>query len=175
MISLYIGGARSGKSSLAEQHITQYQLPTTYIATARNSQSMQARIVLHQAQRPSSWVTAEVPLELGQVLTQIDAPQTCIIVDCLTLWLTNQLMANTCLDTATTDLCLTLSNLQAHVVLVTTDVGQSLIPDDDMSQQFVCASGEMLQKIARIADNVTFCQAGLAIKLKVQAEGICRE
>lgn len=166
MISLFIGGARSGKSSLAEQQIIQYQLPTTYIATARNSQSMQARIVLHQAQRPSHWATTEVPLELCQVLSQIDAPNTCIIIDCLTLWLTNQLMINTSLDTVTTKLCNTLASLQSHVVLVATEVGQSLIPDDDMSEVFVCASGEMLQKIAQIATNVTFCGAGLAHKLK---------
>ena len=171
MISLYIGGARSGKSSLAEHEIIQLNQPTTYVATALNSSSMQARILLHQNQRPSEWLTKEVPLALSDVLRHVNAEHTCIIVDCLTLWLTNQLMEKACLETEIEQLCQTLVTMQAHVVLVCTEVGQGLIPLDDMSQQFVSASGEMLQKIARIADNVTFCQGGLPLILKNASDG----
>jgi len=166
MISLYIGGARSGKSGFAEQEVIDIDLPTTYIATATASVSMAERIALHREQRPDDWVTAEVPLELSETLTQLDSKQSVIIVDCLTLWLTNQLMAEHCLIDEIEHLCCTLTSLQCHLVLVSTEVGQSLIPDDEMSQQFVTASGLMHQKIAAIADRVSFCQSKIAICLK---------
>ncbi|EDQ01636.1 bifunctional adenosylcobinamide kinase/adenosylcobinamide-phosphate guanylyltransferase [Shewanella benthica] len=176
MISLYIGGARSGKSSLAEKEIGQLRQATTYIATALNSASMQARITLHRHQRPSEWTTREVPVELSDTLRDIDCANSCIIVDCLTLWLTNQLMAKACLDSEIDRLCQTLSRMESHVVLVSTEVGRGLIPLDDMSQEFVRASGEMLQKIATIADSVIFCQGALPLILKqpaLKARGEC--
>ncbi|RTR33570.1 bifunctional adenosylcobinamide kinase/adenosylcobinamide-phosphate guanylyltransferase [Shewanella atlantica] len=166
MISLYIGGARSGKSGLAEQEVSDIALPTTYIATATASVSMAERIALHREQRPDDWVTEEIPLELASALTQIDRKQSVIIIDCLTLWLTNQLMAKHCLIDEIERLCDTFTSMQCHLVLVSTEVGQGLIPDDEMSQQFVTASGLMHQKIAAIADRVSFCQSKLAIRLK---------
>jgi adenosylcobinamide kinase/adenosylcobinamide-phosphate guanylyltransferase len=166
MISLYIGGARSGKSGLAEQEVITHALPTTYIATATASASMAERITLHQQQRPSRWATLETPLALAAVLKKADQQHSVIIVDCLTLWLTNQLMAGHDLNAEIEQLCHTITSLQCHLVLVSTEVGQSLIPDDDMSQAFVSASGLMHQKIAAIADKVNFCQGKIAICLK---------
>ncbi|GIU17025.1 MULTISPECIES: bifunctional adenosylcobinamide kinase/adenosylcobinamide-phosphate guanylyltransferase [unclassified Shewanella] len=176
MISLYLGGARSGKSGLAEQEVINAALPTTYIATANASISMAERIALHQAQRPSEWATKEVPLTLASSLLQLDCKQSIIIVDCLTLWLTNQMMAtqeSLARNLAPVDvmqqidlLCQTLVLLESHIVLVSTEVGQSLIPDDEMSQEFVHYSGMMHQKIAQIANRVCFCQAGIALTLK---------
>ncbi|MGS0681600.1 bifunctional adenosylcobinamide kinase/adenosylcobinamide-phosphate guanylyltransferase [Shewanella sp. 125m-7] len=166
MISLYLGGARSGKSGLAEQEVIDAERETIYIATARASRSMADRISLHKAQRPNHWTTVEVPLELSRNLKALDAKQRIIIIDCLTLWLTNQLMVKHCLMEQIEQLCRTLNSLQCHVVLVSTEVGQSLIPDDEMSQQFVNFSGLMHQKIAAIADKVCFCQGGIAIPLK---------
>lgn len=174
MISLYIGGARSGKSSLAEQEVMAFALPTTYIATATASVSMAERIALHREQRPSDWTTAEIPLELSATLTQLDSKQSVIIIDCLTLWLTNQLMAEHCLIDEIDRLCHTLTSLQCHLVLVSTEVGQSLIPDDEMSQQFVTASGLMHQQIAAIADKVNFCQGKIAICLKQPEFLVCK-
>ena len=171
MISLYIGGSRSGKSGLAENEIIQLNQPTNYVATALNSASMRARILLHQNQRPSKWLTKEVPIALSEALSQENVADTCIIVDCLTLWLTNQLMADACLEDEIEQLCQTLVTMKANVVLVCTEVGQSLIPLDEMSQKFVCASGDMLQKIAHIANNVTFCQGGLSFLLKSTSDG----
>ncbi|WP_299794891.1 bifunctional adenosylcobinamide kinase/adenosylcobinamide-phosphate guanylyltransferase [uncultured Shewanella sp.] len=170
MISLYIGGARSGKSGLAEQEVMDIALPTTYIATATASESMAERIALHRKQRPDDWTTAEVPLELAATLTESGADQSVIIVDCLTLWLTNQLMAKRSLEAEIEHLCQTMVSLRCHLVLVSTEVGQSLIPDDEMSQEFVTASGLMHQKIAAIADSVNFCLGGLAIPLKDPAK-----
>ncbi|GIU35685.1 bifunctional adenosylcobinamide kinase/adenosylcobinamide-phosphate guanylyltransferase [Shewanella schlegeliana] len=166
MISLYIGGARSGKSGLAEQEVINTALPTTYIATARASSSMATRIALHQQQRPHSWITAEVPLELTENLIKLDRKQSVIIVDCLTLWLTNQLMAQNDLAAQINLLCHTLAALECHIILVSTEVGQSQIPEDEMSQEFVNFNGLMHQQIAAIADWVCFCQAGMAIPLK---------
>ncbi|RTR38684.1 bifunctional adenosylcobinamide kinase/adenosylcobinamide-phosphate guanylyltransferase [Shewanella canadensis] len=173
MISLYIGGARSGKSGLAEQEVSDIALPTTYIATATASVSMAERIALHREQRPDEWKTEEIPLELASALTQIDTKQSVIIIDCLTLWLTNQLMAKHCLIDEIERLCDTFTSLQCHLVLVSTEVGQSLIPDDEMSQQFVTASGLMHQKIAAIADKVSFCQSKIAICLKAPDLLVC--
>lgn len=172
MISLYLGGARSGKSGLAEQEVMHAALPTTYIATARASQSMATRIALHQQQRPSNWTTAEVPLTLSESLTELDSENSVIIVDCLTLWLTNQLMANSDLAAKIAELCQTLTTLKSHLVLVSTEVGQTLIPEDEMSQVFVHYSGLMHQQIAAIADKVTFVQGGLAICLKSPASAL---
>ncbi|WOT06765.1 bifunctional adenosylcobinamide kinase/adenosylcobinamide-phosphate guanylyltransferase [Shewanella youngdeokensis] len=172
MISLYIGGARSGKSGLAEQEVIAHTSPTTYIATATPSTSMAERITLHQQQRPRSWTTLETPLALATALKSADQPNSVIIVDCLTLWLTNQLMAQNNLSEQIEQLCHTISSLQCHLVLVSTEVGQSLIPDDDMSQAFVAASGIMHQKIAAIADNVYFCQAKLAVNLKAPVRSL---
>ncbi|MBR9727948.1 bifunctional adenosylcobinamide kinase/adenosylcobinamide-phosphate guanylyltransferase [Shewanella intestini] len=167
MISLYIGGARSGKSAMAEQALAScITQPITYIATANATRSMSARIALHQQQRPSQWQTLEAPLALAETLQQIDYPDNVIIVDCLTLWLTNQLLAKHNLTAAVTQLCNTLRTTNSHIVLVSTDVGQSLIPDDDMSRAFVNASGLMLQHISAIADNVYYCQAKQPIVLK---------
>ncbi|WP_108946606.1 bifunctional adenosylcobinamide kinase/adenosylcobinamide-phosphate guanylyltransferase [Shewanella halifaxensis] len=166
MISLYIGGARSGKSSLAEQEVILAALPTTYIATARASRSMATRIALHQQQRPNSWTTAEVPLRLSEALIKLDRENSVIIVDCLTLWLTNHLMAHSDLTTKIAELCQVLTTFKGHIVLVSTEVGQSLIPEDEMSQIFVNYSGLMHQQIAAIAGKVTFVQGGMAICLK---------
>lgn len=184
MIGFYIGGARSGKSSLAETDIARWQGPIHYIATAINSKSMQPRIALHRQQRQlqsKAWIVHEVALDLSGALLEIDQTnayskkaarqkthyqKNAIIIDCLTLWLTNQLLDGACLKTQIRNLCQTVSQLQSHIVLVSTEVGQSLIPLDEMSQQFVSASGEMQQAIAAVADQVFFCQSGFATCLK---------
>ncbi|MDO6620527.1 MULTISPECIES: bifunctional adenosylcobinamide kinase/adenosylcobinamide-phosphate guanylyltransferase [unclassified Shewanella] len=170
MISFYLGGARSGKSSLAELEVSQTRLPVLYIATSRPSASMQERIRLHKQQRPDSWQTLEVPVDLVTSLIKHDKPEQTIIIDCLTLWLTNQLLAQHCLKQAIEELAKTLANMQSHCVLVSTECGQSLIPEDKMSQLFVNASGEMHQIIAEIADKVTFCQSKIANTLKMPKE-----
>ena len=175
MISLYLGGARSGKSGHAEQEVIESGLPASYIATARASQSMASRIALHQQQRPKTWATLEVPLALAETISQLDSQHGVIIVDCLTLWLTNQLMAKHDLVNKINQLCHTLSELKGQIVLVSTEVGQSLIPDDQMSQEFVHYSGLMHQQIAAIADKVTFVQSGRSISLKEPINSLCNQ
>ncbi|WP_282109561.1 bifunctional adenosylcobinamide kinase/adenosylcobinamide-phosphate guanylyltransferase [Shewanella algicola] len=170
MISLFMGGARSGKSALAEAFIcsqaakTQQQI--SYVATAQVEPSMKQRIELHQQRRPNTWRVIEEPFDLVSLLTANDYSHQWLIIDCLTLWLTNHLIAGNDLNLQITKLIAGLKQTQAHVVLVSTETGLSLVPEDDMSQQFVIASGELHQAVATSADNVIFCQASLANVLK---------
>lgn len=186
MISFYLGGARSGKSGLAEAWIKtncSTEAKVTYVATARPYASMEDRIALHKAQRPSSWLCIEEPLELAHLLettsvtnkaiSEIDNEHW-IIIDCLTLWLTNHMMNASNLKHEINSLCHVLSKYQGdsdtHIILVSTEVGLGLIPEDDMSQEFVIASGALQQAVAAVADRVVFCQSGLPISLKGLAQ-----
>ncbi|GIU48489.1 bifunctional adenosylcobinamide kinase/adenosylcobinamide-phosphate guanylyltransferase [Shewanella sp. KT0246] len=170
MISFYLGGARSGKSGLAEQEVALSQQPAIYIATSRPSASMQPRIRLHKAQRPTSWKTLEIPLDLSRTLADIDKPNQTIIIDCLTLWLTNHLMAQSSLEDEIKQLSTRLAQMQSHCVVVSTECGQSLIPKDALSLKFVAASGEMHQAISHVANKVFFCQSRIAIPVKTSKE-----
>ncbi|TKB50276.1 bifunctional adenosylcobinamide kinase/adenosylcobinamide-phosphate guanylyltransferase [Ferrimonas sediminicola] len=165
MIHLFLGGARSGKSSLAEALCHRWPGQVVYVATARSHPSMAERIELHRRRRPQSWHCVEEPLALARLLAEAGEDQL-LLIDCLTLWLTNQMMAGACLDQATEGLIGALSACRAEVVLVSTEVGQGLIPDDPMSRAFVVAAGELHQGIARVADRVSFCQAGHPIPVK---------
>jgi adenosylcobinamide kinase/adenosylcobinamide-phosphate guanylyltransferase len=187
MISLYLGGARSGKSGLAEQFLheqtnicerdhscEQNNLSEkghiahviSYVATATMHPTMAERIALHQARRPSHWHCIEEPLDLIGVLEGHNSKNHWIMIDCLTLWLTNQLMSDHHLPQQCADLVTTLQHTQANVILVSTEVGLGLILDDDMSLSFAIASGELHQSIANIADRVAYCQSGMALMLK---------
>ncbi|BDY05241.1 bifunctional adenosylcobinamide kinase/adenosylcobinamide-phosphate guanylyltransferase [Ferrimonas sp. YFM] len=165
MIHLYLGGARSGKSSLAEDRAYRWPGQVVYVATARSHPSMAERIELHRKRRPVSWHCIEEPLALAELIAQAQAGQL-LLIDCLTLWLTNQMMAEADLNQARDQLVTALASSAAEVVLVSTEVGQGLIPDDPMSQAFVAAAGELHQAIAQEANSVTFCQAGHPIVLK---------
>ncbi|SDJ77977.1 adenosylcobinamide kinase /adenosylcobinamide-phosphate guanylyltransferase [Ferrimonas sediminum] len=165
MISLYLGGARSGKSGLAEAWCLASSQRVLYVATARSHPSMAERIELHRQRRPDHWRCIEEPLNLVRLLEQADADEL-LLIDCLTLWLTNQLLAGVDLDREIDRLCRALGQCRAQVVLVSTEVGQGLIPDDSISRRFVSASGQMHQAIAAIARRVQWCQAGIERPLK---------
>ncbi|USD39381.1 bifunctional adenosylcobinamide kinase/adenosylcobinamide-phosphate guanylyltransferase [Ferrimonas sp. SCSIO 43195] len=165
MISLYLGGARSGKSGLAEDWCLASDKRVLYVATARSHPSMAERIELHRQRRPAHWRCVEEPLNLVRLLQQANADEL-LLIDCLTLWLTNQLLAGVDLDNEIDRLGRALSQCSAEVVLVSTEVGQGLIPDDSLSRSFVCASGQMHQAIAAIAQRVQWCQAGIEQPLK---------
>ncbi|MGB6137320.1 MAG: bifunctional adenosylcobinamide kinase/adenosylcobinamide-phosphate guanylyltransferase [Shewanella sp.] len=170
MISLFIGGARSGKSTLAEAFIcaqaTKAQQQITYVATAQAEPSMKQRIDLHQQRRPISWHLIEEPFDLVSLLIANQYSHQWLIIDCLTLWLTNHLIVGNDLNRQISKLIDGLKQTQANVVLVSTETGLSLVPKDSISQQFVIASGALHQAVATNADNVIFCQAGLANVLK---------
>lgn len=168
--TLVLGGARSGKSRLAERLATDSTRPVTYIATAtvRDDSEMQARIARHRARRPSVWQTVEEPLALAASLREHSQADRTVIVDCLTLWLSNLLCAD---DEAR--LCAerealigTLPTLAGRVLLVANETGLGVVPMGALSRRFVDESGDLHRRLAEVCDQVIFTVAGLPQVLK---------
>ena len=172
MLTLVLGGARSGKSRQAEFLAAGSGKPVTCVATATaGDDEMRQRIERHRASRPAHWTTVEEPIELASVLRANDSPNRCHLVDCLTLWLTNLLLAD---DPAVFTrereaLLLVLSQLQGDVILVSNEVGQGIVAADPLSRRFVDEAGFLHQAIAAISDRVLFTIAGLPLELKKPA------
>lgn len=169
-VELILGGARSGKSRLAESRTSESGLEGVYIATAYQSddEEMQARIEHHQQQRPAEWAVIEEPIELASVLTQLDSATRCVLVDCLTLWLTNLLLAEdeALFEQQIKALIEALPMLQSRVILVSNEVGHGIVPLGELNRRFVDESGRLHQRIAELADRVDFVMAGLPMRLK---------
>ena len=169
MMQLILGGARSGKSRLAEQTAKDSNLNVTYIATAQAfDHEMQARIDHHQAQRPRHWTVIEEPLYLADCLIELDQPNQLILVDCLTLWMSNLLMhENAELQMQQCQKLLDIVPiLQAEVILVSNETGLGVIPMGEISRKFVDESGRLHQQLGQIAEKVIFCVAGFPMMLK---------
>lgn len=169
MIQFILGGARSGKSRLAEQTAIASNKPVTYIATAQAwDNEMQERIMHHQAQRPAAWTLVEEPLHLAARLKQLDQAGHVILVDCLTLWMSNLLMQKD--ENIQSDECAqllqVLPSLQAEILLVSNETGLGVVPMGQISRKFVDESGRLHQKLGQIADKVVFCVAGFPMILK---------
>jgi adenosylcobinamide kinase / adenosylcobinamide-phosphate guanylyltransferase len=163
-ITLVLGGARSGKSRLAESlaHGERH-----YIATAQAfDDEMKKRIAQHKAQRGGGWITHEVEFELSQKLNQIDDAGRFILVDCLTLWLSNLILAERDWEKPADHVCNFLRGMHSDVVLVSNEVGLSLVPDNKLGRTFRDAQGNLNQRVAAVADNVVFVAAGLPLVLK---------
>lgn len=170
MIELVLGGARSGKSSYAEQQAVASGLSLAYLATATvGDGEMSDRIRLHQQQRQQHpWMTIEEPIRLAQILVEQAQDGRCILVDCLTLWLTNCLChENKDLWAAEKQALLDcLPGLRGHVIFVSNEVGQGIVPLGELNRRFVDESGWLHQALAIQADKVTFVTAGIAQSLK---------
>ena len=169
MIQFILGGARSGKSRLAEQTAIASNKPVTYIATAQAwDNEMQERIVHHQAQRPAAWTLVEEPLHLAARLKQLDQAGHVILVDCLTLWMSNLLMQKD--ENIQADECAqllqVLPSLQSEILLVSNETGLGVVPMGQISRKFVDESGRLHQQLGQIADKVVFCVAGFPMILK---------
>ncbi len=164
-ILLITGGARSGKSTMAEARTLEMGRPAHYIATAQAFDSeMEARIAAHQARRGAEWITHAEPLELLATLRDTDdAPR---LVDCLTLWLTNLMLGGHDWQTAGRALVEALPELTAPVVFVTNEVGLGIVPDNRLAREFRDAAGFLNQWIAAAADEVILAVAGLPLKVK---------
>lgn len=168
-VTLVLGGARSGKSRFAESLATGEK---HYIATAEaHDEEMRQRIALHKSQRGAGWTTHEAPLKLAEALVQIDGAGRFILVDCLTLWLSNQMLAEHDIDATAAALVAQLSKLNAEVVLVSNEVGLGLVPETKLGRDFRDAQGRLNQRVAAIADHVVFVAAGLPLVLKGQIPG----
>ena len=166
-ITLVLGGARSGKSRFAERLATESGKALCYMATAQAyDDEMRDRIHLHQTTRGTGWRTIEAPLDLAAELSRASSEQTIILVDCLTLWLSNLMGQSTDIDGAFDKLMACFDNLPGPVILVSNEVGQGIVPDNALARQFRDHAGRLHQRIATRADNVYFVIAGIAQKIK---------
>lgn len=165
-----LGGARSGKSVFAEALVRDSGLRPCYLATAQALDGEMAdRILRHQARRGPEWVMVEEPLALPERLAAAARPDAAVLVDCLTLWLTNLMVAGTDVTAACDRLMAVLPDLSGPAVLVTNEVGLGIVPLDAMSRAFVDHAGRLHQRIAAAADRVVFMAAGLPLNLKPAA------
>jgi adenosylcobinamide kinase / adenosylcobinamide-phosphate guanylyltransferase len=165
---LILGGVRSGKSRYAEQRARQSALDVVYIATAETrDQEMSARVALHRQRRPDEWLTVEEPLALAATLRAHAQSTRCIIVDCLTLWLTNLLMVGEdCFQRERLALLETMPSLAGQILFVSNEVGQGIVPVNALARRFVDEAGLLHQELAQICERVTWVVAGLPQALK---------
>ncbi len=172
-VHLILGGARSGKSAYAEKLAQTHGLAVTYIATAQiYDDEFKARVKHHKNRRSAEWVLVEEPHYLAKTLHNLDAPNQCLIVDCLTLWLAQWICPdcnppqNSSWQAEREGLLSMLSTLQGTVILVSNEVGMGIVPLGEINRQFRDEQGRLNQAVANTADEVTFVVAGLPLKLK---------
>ncbi len=174
-LTLMLGGAKSGKSGLAQslaEGLAQGQAGRlVYIATAQaRDQEMDQRIARHQAARGPLWATLEEPLDLCGALARADGPGAVLLVDCLTLWLSNLMtqagLAGDGLDQRGQDLCALLPGLKSNVILVANEVGLGIVPDNALARAFRDAAGLLHQRLAQVCQRVVLVAAGLPLALK---------
>ena len=169
MIELILGGARSGKSRLAEDTAAASGQTVSYIATSQPlDDAMAERIARHRAQRPAHWGLIEEPIALGDALRQTAAEDHCVLVDCLTLWLTNLLLHDDPqrLAAERSALIEVLPQLPGHIILVSNETGLGVVPMGELTRRYVDEAGWLHQALAGLSDRVTFCVAGLPMMLK---------
>ena len=169
MHTLILGGVRSGKSRLAERLALASGLPVTYIATARPSDDeMVARIAAHQARRPAEWRLVEEPLALADTLGREAAADRCVLVECLTLWLSNLLWAEdeARLQRELAALPELLPRLPGRVIFVGNETNLGVIPMHALARRYCDLAGSLHQQLAAICGAVYFTAAGLPLALK---------
>ncbi len=165
-LSLVLGGARSGKSRLAERLATGSARPRRYIATAEAwDDEMRDRIARHRADRGDAWETVEAPLDLASALGAAGQGEV-VLIDCATLWLTNHLLAEHDLAVETASLLAALAACPAPVIMVSNEVGWGIVPDNALARAFRDAQGRLNQHMAAQADLVVGVMAGLPMVLK---------
>lgn len=177
MKELILGGARSGKSGYAESKAETSGMAVTCIVTAQpGDQEMTARIHHHREKRPTHWKVVEEPVLLAATLKALAAPGRCLLVDCLTLWLSNLLHADR--GDAVADsresvfarereaLVATLPALAGHIIFVSNEVGMGIVPLGELSRRFSDEAGRLHQDLAGICDRVTLMIAGLPLAVK---------
>ena len=177
-VHLILGGARSGKSRLAESLAQSNGKPVHYIATAEiKDPEMSYRVSQHQARRPSHWTITETPLLLAETLNDLATPNSIVLVDCLTLWLSNWLCSEQPeqFQMQKRSFLKVIENKRevgCDIILVSNEVGYGIVPMGELSRQFVDESGWLHQDIAAIADKVDFVMAGLAMPLKPMGRAV---
>ncbi|MDH5356087.1 MAG: bifunctional adenosylcobinamide kinase/adenosylcobinamide-phosphate guanylyltransferase [Gammaproteobacteria bacterium] len=169
MKTLILGGVRSGKSRLGEQLASDSGLPVIYIATATaDDTEMQMRIESHRESRPDHWTVIEEPIYLAKALKNADSKSQCILVDCLTLWLTNLLTTEdeNLLESEIAALLETLSSLSGQLIMVSNETNMGIVPMGELSRRYCDEAGRLHQLLAQTCDRVIFTVAGLPQILK---------
>ncbi|QSV47188.1 bifunctional adenosylcobinamide kinase/adenosylcobinamide-phosphate guanylyltransferase [Geobacter benzoatilyticus] len=164
------GGARSGKSRLAERLAGSFGMPLGYVATgAAGDGEMAARIARHRQRRGDAWTTIEEPMELAAALRENDGRFAAVLVDCITLWLTNLLLAyddsTRCLDQVK-ELTAVFPHLATPIILVSNEVGMGIVPENRLARRFRDLAGEANEMIAAAADEVHVTFSGIPLRLK---------
>lgn len=169
MLELILGGARSGKSRLAERLAVESGLAVTYVATSEALDGeMSARIAQHQVRRPAGWALVEEPVELARVLREQAGEGRCLLVDCLTLWLTNLLMLDdeARLQAERAALLECLTGLPGRIILVSNETGLGVVPLGELTRRYVDEAGWLHQALTERSQRVIFTVAGLPMILK---------
>jgi adenosylcobinamide kinase/adenosylcobinamide-phosphate guanylyltransferase len=172
MYELILGGARSGKSRLAERLAAESGLAVTYIATSQPLDGeMNERIQHHRERRPAHWGLVEEPLALARVLREQAAVDKCLLIDCLTLWLTNLLMLDdpARLSAERDALLDCLSGLPGRIILVSNETGLGVVTLGELTRRYVDEAGWLHQALAERCESVVFSVAGLPMVLKGEA------
>ena len=169
MLQLILGGARSGKSRLAEKLAGDSALPVIYIATSQPLDGeMNQRVALHRQRRPDAWGLIEEPIELARVLRENAAPERCLLVDCLTLWLTNLLLLDNPerLVFERDQLLESLASLPGEILFVSNETGLGVVPLGELTRRYVDEAGWLHQALAERCQRVVLTVAGLPLTLK---------
>ncbi len=163
-LTLVLGGARSGKSRRAEALVAALPPPWTYVATAEAfDDEMRARIAEHRVRREGDWRTLDAPRDLPRALAAAEGP---VLLDCLTLWLSNAMLAEADLAAETAALLAALRARTAPTVAVSNEVGSGIVPATSLGRRFRDAQGRLNQEVAAMADRVELVVAGLPLRLK---------
>ena len=168
--TLILGGARSGKSGFAQRAAEAAARAAgrrpVLIATGQAFDAeMRDRIDRHRADRGAAWTTREVPLLLASEIAGLDAAEI-VVVDCLTLWLTNLMMAEADVEAAVLELERSLASSSARIWLISNEVGMGIVPENALARRFRDEAGRLHQRLAAICDHVTLIAAGLPLSFK---------
>lgn len=164
--TLILGGARSGKTRRALR-LAQHFEKRIYIATAQaRDDEMAERITKHQAERGAAWTTCEAPLDLATPISAIEDDGIVAVIDCLTLWLSNLMLAERNIEHETAQLVKAIATAKCPLIFVSNEVGLGIVPETKLARTFRDAQGRLNQEIASVADSVEFVAAGLPLRLK---------
>lgn len=170
-VTLILGGARSGKSRFAETLAAETGGEVIYVATATiGDKEMRERVAHHRARRDASWRTVDAPLDLAGALAKESGAGRVLLVDCLTLWLTNVMLGGRDVEAATEELLAALARVSGPVALVSNEVGAGIVPENALARAFRDHQGRLNQRVAATADRVTLVVAGLPLDLKLPKE-----
>ncbi|HQS97268.1 bifunctional adenosylcobinamide kinase/adenosylcobinamide-phosphate guanylyltransferase [Novosphingobium sp. 17-62-19] len=164
---LVLGGARSGKSRYAQKRIETHCGAMVYIATAEaRDDEMAERIALHRMDRGKGWKTLEAPIDLPGAIKVASASSDAILVDCLTIWLSNVMLEGISIPKARDDLIAAVTTCSVPIGLIANEVGLGIVPDNALARRFRDEAGWLNQKLAEVVDEVVFLAAGLPMMLK---------